>query len=57
MNQKSTPSETRNYHVVSGNTVNILNPGKKTLSFIKQFAYSYHVEKKLPTALAGMVLN
>jgi hypothetical protein len=34
-----------------------LNPGKATLAFIMQFACSYHVEKKLPAPLSGMILN
>jgi hypothetical protein len=33
------------------------NPGSDTLAFIVQFAHAYHVEKKLPSSLAGMVLN
>ncbi|MDR0507223.1 MAG: hypothetical protein LBH32_10490 [Dysgonamonadaceae bacterium] len=34
-----------------------LNPKKKTLTLIMQFASAYHVEKALPASLAGMVLN
>lgn len=32
-------------------------PRKDTLHFIKQFACSYHAEKKLPAILPGIVLN
>jgi hypothetical protein len=34
-----------------------LNPRQETLAFIMQFACAYHVEKKLPLRMAGMLLN
>jgi hypothetical protein len=34
-----------------------LSPKKETIAFIMQFAYTYHVEKKLPVELSGMILN
>ena len=39
------------------NTDPILSPGKNTLAFISRFARVYHVERNLPSALSGMVLN
>ena len=35
----------------------LLNPSQGTLAFVMQFAYSYHVEKKLPSSLSGIMLN
>jgi len=32
-------------------------PKTQTLNFIKQFAYAYHTERRLPLPLASMVLN
>jgi len=32
-------------------------PKAQTLNFIRQFAYAYHVERVLPTPVAGMILN
>ena len=32
-------------------------PKAKTLNFIRQFAYAYHVERELPPPLAAMILN
>jgi hypothetical protein len=43
--------------IVVNDNRQILNPKKQTLSFIKQFACSYHVEKKMPQSLNAMVLN
>ena len=34
-----------------------LNPRKETLALIMQFAGAYHVEKKLPARLSGIILN
>ena len=34
-----------------------LNPRKETLVLIRQFACAYHVEKKLPAQLLGIILN
>ncbi|MDR0682899.1 MAG: hypothetical protein LBG15_13785 [Dysgonamonadaceae bacterium] len=36
---------------------NILNPQKKTLTFIMQFACAYHVENRLPLEMSEMILN
>jgi hypothetical protein len=37
--------------------LNILNPQKKTLAFIMQFACSYYVEERLPFEISEMILN
>ena len=34
-----------------------LSPRKETLALIMQFACAYHVEKKLPALLSGIILN
>ena len=34
-----------------------VNPRKETLALIRQFACAYHVEKKLPARLSGIILN
>ncbi|MDH8701608.1 hypothetical protein M2138_000955 [Dysgonomonadaceae bacterium PH5-43] len=34
-----------------------VSPRKDTLAFIMQFARAYHVEKDLPVAVSGFVLN
>lgn len=32
-------------------------PKVQTLNFVKQFAYAYHTEGKLPLPLASVILN
>jgi len=34
-----------------------LNPRKETVALIMQFAGVYHVEKKLPVRISGIILN
>ena len=34
-----------------------LNPRKETVALIMQFAGAYHVEKKLPKRMSGLILN
>lgn len=59
MNKKSTPNEHNDCCSTLKSKKEQMGkgPGKQTLSLILQFAYSYHVEKKLPAAMSGMVLN
>ena len=59
MYQKSTQNEpTDCCNVVKKETVSgLLNPKKETLALIMQFACAYHVEKRLPGALSGMLIN
>ena len=40
-----------------GKKMQLVSPKAQTLNFIKQFACTYHAEKKLPLPLAGMMLN
>jgi len=35
----------------------IESPKAKTLSFVRQFAYAYHTESRLPAPLATLILN
>jgi hypothetical protein len=35
----------------------LMDPRNETLALIMQFACAYHVEKKLPTGLSGLILN
>ncbi|MBR6639768.1 MAG: hypothetical protein IKL35_05325 [Muribaculaceae bacterium] len=35
----------------------IAQPKKSTLDFLKQFARTYHFEKKIETSLGSMILN
>jgi hypothetical protein len=59
MYQKSTQRETDECCNVMNEkeSVCFLNPQKETLALILQFAYAYHVEKKLPLKMSGIVLN
>ena len=34
-----------------------VNPQKKSLALIRQFACAYYVEKRLPARLSGIILN
>lgn len=58
MNQKITHQETRDFFsIVNNEDVRVLNPGKQVICLVRQFAYAYHVEKKLPQTLSGIILN
>ena len=58
MPQKITPNQTENcYSFMNEKKRSRISPSPRSLAFILQFAHSYHVEKKLPSSLAGMVLN
>jgi hypothetical protein len=58
MSQKFTLIVAKNFFSVAiRNHRQLLSPKKRTLSFIKQFAYAYHVENNLPQSLSAMVLN
>lgn len=35
----------------------VVAPSAETLSFIKQFARSYYVERELPVSLSGICVN
>jgi len=58
MNQKFTHQESNDFFSVIDNVeMKKLNPGKHVLFSVRQFAYAYHVENKLPQALNGIILN
>ncbi|MDR1631999.1 MAG: hypothetical protein LBR97_03840 [Dysgonamonadaceae bacterium] len=59
MNQKITHQETRGFFSVIDTNKDIkkLNPGKQVVFLVRQFAYAYHVEKKLPQTLNRIILN
>lgn len=59
MYQKSTQEKVNDsYKVLKEKDVKeILVPTEDTLAYIMQFASVYHVEKKLPDSLSGMILN
>jgi hypothetical protein len=54
MNQKFTQQELKDF---DDEEMKGLNTGKQVLFFLRQFARVYHVEKKLPHALNGIILN
>jgi len=59
MYQKSTQARSDEYcHVMEKDIpFRHLNPRKETLALIMQFAGAYHVEKRLPACLSGIILN
>ena len=58
MQLKFTPTEIERFFTLeSDKEMPSVYPKMQTLNFIKQFAYSYHAERKLPLPLSGMVLN
>jgi len=59
MYQKITPKNSDQYCPVMEKypAFQYLNPRKETLSLIMQFARAYHVEKRLPAQLSGIILN
>jgi hypothetical protein len=57
MPQKITPDQTKDCCPVMNEKKSKLNPSGKSISFLLQFARSYHVEKKLVPSLGGMILN
>jgi cold shock CspA family protein len=58
MNQKFTHQETKEFFsVIDTEDMKELNPGKQVIFLVRQFAYAYHVEKKLPQALNRIILN
>ena len=59
MYQKSTQAHSDEYCLMMENDFSLrqLNPRKETIALIMQFACAYHVEKKLPTYLSGIILN
>jgi hypothetical protein len=57
MEQKYTLNEKKIFPIMNSKNAQALMPSRQTLSFIKQFACSYHVEKGLPFTLSGMVMN
>jgi len=58
MQQKFTPAEIeKSFSYESGYERLIVYPKAQTLNFIKQFAYAYHEERKLPAPLAVIMLN
>jgi len=59
MYQKFTQQKSEDYLHVMNEDENhdSFVPTKKTLSFISQFARTYHVEKGLPLSMSGIILN
>lgn len=59
MNQLSTSKKYDKFcdEMKSENLQMIELPSKRTIDFILQFSKTYHVEKKLPSNLSGLVLN
>ena len=59
MYQKFTQNDSDEYcHVMEKDIpFRQLNPRKETVALIMQFACTYHVEKKLPARLSGIILN
>jgi hypothetical protein len=59
MYHKFTQQDSDEYcHVMEQNVPSRqLNPRKETIALIMQFACAYHVEKKLPAQLSGIMLN
>ncbi len=60
MSRISTPNEWKEYCNAmkkDGCVRAQVEPGKKSLSLIIQFAHSYRVEKKLPACISGYVIN
>lgn len=35
----------------------VVAPSQKTIDFLKQFAHTYYVEKKLPPTFGGLCVN
>ena len=58
MHQKFTPIRFEDlFSFKQSDKMLIASPKAKTLNFIKQFAYAYHEEKRLPSPFSSMILN
>ena len=59
MSRISTPNEWKDYcnEMKKEHVPVYREPRKQTMALIMQFARSYHVEKKVPSALSGLVLS
>ncbi len=57
MKYVSTPNDCKKNKMVTSKETRVQTPSNQTLTFIMQFAKSYHVEKKLPLELSGLSLN
>jgi len=58
MQQKITLTEMEQMFPIDSSEKKMQNyPKAQTLNFIRQFAYAYHAEGKLPLSLATMILN
>jgi hypothetical protein len=59
MYQKFTQKDSDEYCHVAEKDIPFrqLNPRKETMTLIMQFACAYHVEKKMPARLSGIILN
>ena len=58
MHRKTTQKTANNFaNVLQDGKEKRLNPTQGTLTFVMQFAYTYHVEEKLPASLSGIMLN
>jgi len=58
MYQKFTLTEIEQlFSLESDRKMLMIYPKAETLNFIKQFAYAYHAERKLPSPLSAMILN
>ena len=57
MKKTSTPSFETIHADVDVIDTKIAQPRKSTLDFLKQFARTYHYEKKIEASLGNMILN
>jgi cold shock CspA family protein len=58
MDRKFTHQETMEFFsIIDNEDMKELNPGKRVIFLVRQLAYSYHAEKKLPQTLNAIILN
>jgi hypothetical protein len=59
MDERFTLLENGNVLVLENNFMayNKLNPSPRSVSFIRQFARTYHVEPRLPKSINAVILN
>jgi len=59
MHQKFTLTEIEQSFLFesSDKKMQVAYPKAQTVNFIRQFAYVYHTERKIPMPLAAMILN
>ena len=59
MQQKFTLTEMKRLSSLEyfDNKMQIVYPKAQTVNFIRQFAYAYHTERRIPSPLDAMILN